>query len=78
MHRPGIASVEGDCFVLNGTTVEEVEQYHAKTLKLVVERANQEAGKIEQQEQEARERAEKQAQSHQDNVTDVAKRIKFD
>ena len=30
MHRPGIARVEGDRIVLDGTTIEEVEKYHLK------------------------------------------------
>jgi hypothetical protein len=34
MHRPGIASVSGDTVVLEGTTVEEVRDYHARTLTL--------------------------------------------
>src|ERR1700739_1747494 len=41
MHRPGIARVEGDRVILDGTTIEEVERYHLKTLKLAVERANE-------------------------------------
>jgi hypothetical protein len=40
MHRPGIARVAGDTIVLDGTTMEEVEKYHLRTLKLAVEEAN--------------------------------------
>ena len=36
MHRPGIASVEGDEILLNGTTIEEVRDYHRKTLNLCI------------------------------------------
>ena len=41
MHRPGIGSVVGDTIVLDGTTIEELERYHAKTLKLAVDVTNQ-------------------------------------
>ena len=34
MHRPGIASVSGDRIILDGTTVEELERYHAARDKL--------------------------------------------
>src|SRR4051812_79770 len=37
MHRPGIAHISGDRIILDGTTVEEVRDYHAATLKLVVD-----------------------------------------
>jgi hypothetical protein len=40
MHRPGIARVVGDWVVLEGTTVEEVAQYHQRTLKLAVDATN--------------------------------------
>lgn len=40
MHRPGIARVVGDRVVLDGTTVEEVAQYHQQTLKLAVDVTN--------------------------------------
>lgn len=40
MHRPGIARVVGDRVILEGTTVEEVAQYHQRTLKLAVDATN--------------------------------------
>jgi hypothetical protein len=40
MHRPGIASVYGTTVELNGTTIEEVEQYHRDTLQLALEETN--------------------------------------
>src|ERR1700684_2965500 len=40
MHRPGIAKVVGDRIVLDGTTIQEVRDTHAKTLKLAVETTN--------------------------------------
>ena len=77
MHRPGIASVVGDRFILDGTTVEEVEAYHAKTLKLVVEKANQLAEQIEERERNEERRAEEGAQAHTDKVAAASKRIRF-
>jgi TIR domain len=41
MHRPGIASVQGDRIVLDGTTIEELERYHLTTLKMVVNLLNE-------------------------------------
>lgn len=78
MHRPGIASVVGDRFVLDGTDLEEVEAYHAKTLKLVVEKANQLTREAEERIRAEERRQEAEAKAHAENVETVAKRIKFD
>jgi hypothetical protein len=78
MHRPGIASVIGDRFILDGTTVEEVESHHAKTLKLVVQRANELTREAEEQERIEEDRHEEDAKAHAENVETIAKRIKFD
>jgi hypothetical protein len=40
MHRPGIARIQGDCIILDGTTIEEVRDTHRATLVLCVEDAN--------------------------------------
>ncbi|MEQ1704083.1 MAG: toll/interleukin-1 receptor domain-containing protein, partial [Ilumatobacteraceae bacterium] len=45
MHRPGIASLQGDRIVLDGTTIEELEKYHLQTLKLVIHQLNELAAK---------------------------------
>ena len=42
MHRPRIAEVYSNELILNGTTIEEYEKYHHKTLKLVLNKVNQE------------------------------------
>lgn len=39
-HRPGIGRVEADRFILDGTTIEEVDKYHLATLKLAVDQTN--------------------------------------
>lgn len=78
MHRPGIARVEGSTVVLDGTTVEEVEKYHRKTLILAVNETNR---IIEEHEAKKRREAERKAaelRKHEDSVRDAAKRISFD
>lgn len=77
MHRPGIASVVGDCFVLDGTTVEEVEEYHAETLRLVVARANELTQEAEDRIKAEKEQRRREAEAHTNNVEAVAKRVKF-
>jgi hypothetical protein len=77
MHRPGIASVVGDRFILDGTTVEEVEEYHAKTLKLVVARTNELAQEAEERIKAEEDRQRRQAEAHAENVETVARRVKF-
>ena len=75
MHRPGILRVAGDRVVLDGTTVEEVERYHAKTLRIVFNEVNARA--LQQREREeavARQRAEDEM-AHRANVENVARRI---
>lgn len=42
MHRPRIASVVGDEIILDGTTIEEVRDYHRETLMLCIEKTNKE------------------------------------
>lgn len=77
MHRPGIASVIGDEIILNGTTVEEVRDYHRETLILCVEEANKKEAEIRRKEQEQREREEMRKRNHYDNVNSVVEEIEF-
>ncbi len=74
MHRPGIARVERDRIILDGTTIEEVERYHLKTLKLAVERANE----LSVQWSRAKTKEKTTDGQHRQHVKDVAKRLKFD
>ena len=46
MHRPGIASVIGSKIFLDGTTIDEVKDYHKETLILCVKKANEEEARI--------------------------------
>lgn len=77
MHRPGIASVHGDEIVLNGTTIEEVRDYHRDTLKLCVDIANQKEAQILEQERLKKEREELRKRKHYNNVQHIADEIRF-
>lgn len=77
MHRFGIASVVGDKIILNGTTVEEVRDYHRETLTLCVEAANKKEVEIRQKKQAQREREEMRTRNHYDNVNSVVEEIEF-
>lgn len=78
MHRPGIARVEGDKIILDGTTIEEVEKFHAKTLRRVVSETNLYFEEQRQKEQIAREEIERNAKTHVQRLEEVSKRIKFE
>lgn len=50
MHRPGIATVDKNWIILNGTTVDEVKKYHKKTLLDAVSFANDRYNKVKEKE----------------------------
>ena len=77
MHRPGIASVYGDKIILDGTTIEEVRDYHRDTLMLCVNTANEKEQAIITEEKRKRELEENRKNQHYSNVTSVADEIKF-
>ena len=78
MHRPGIASVSGNKIYLNGTTMEEVERYHKKTLKLAVEVANKTFSEIQMRKRLKEEHEKNLREQHKKNIDDISKRISFD
>lgn len=78
MHRPGIARVYGATVVLNGTTIEEVERYHKKTLQLAVSETNRQYIGLQARQQESRARQEATSQEQRMHVEEIAGRIKFD
>jgi len=78
MHRPGIASVQGDRIVLDGTTIDELERYHLKTLKLVVRQLNERTGQYLRTERERVEAAQQAAAEHDRQVRETAQRLRFD
>jgi hypothetical protein len=78
MHRPGIASVNGERVVLDGTTVEEVERYHRATLVLATQEANERYLEILRGRRDQEEREQQRLEQHKQVVADAAKRIRFD
>lgn len=78
MHRPGIASVSGDRIILDGTTVEEVERYHAETLRHVIAEVNRRVAEQETADRRRREREVEERRLHDESVRDGARRISFD
>jgi hypothetical protein len=78
MHRPGIARIRGDKIILDGTTIGEVERYHAKTLKLAIEKTNEEVAMHEESERIRVEQSRKDEIEHRDSVGEIAKRLNFD
>jgi hypothetical protein len=78
MHRPGIARVSGNKIVLNGTTLEEIERYHLATLRLVVDKTNEEAAKREEAERARLDNQRGDQLAHRQNVKEISKRLRFD
>jgi len=78
MHRPGIASLSGSTITLNGTTIEEVEQYHRDTLQLAVDQANRQYREWKHNQDYLRAREEAAREEHHRRVDEGAKRINFD
>ena len=75
MHRFKIASVQYDKIVLDGTTLEEVQNYHKKTLLMCVEIANKMEKEYIQRENQAKERAQKDELEHKKRVAEMASKI---
>lgn len=78
MHRPGIARVTGDRIVLDGTTVEEVAQYHQRTLKLTVDATNAQHAEHLRREAAAAAARDEAARRHRDEVERGLTRLRFD
>ena len=77
MHRPGIARVESDKIILDGTTIEEVKQYHRDTLILCVEKTNEEEKQIRKREEQLKRKMQEETENHYRNIDDISKEIKF-
>lgn len=78
MHRPGIASVIGDEIILDGTTIEEVRDYHRETLMLCVEKTNKEEQAILDERKRIEEQENLRKDQHYSRVKEVAGDISFD
>jgi nucleotide-binding universal stress UspA family protein len=77
MHRPGIASVVGDTVVLDGTTIEEVKDYHRDTLVLVIQGTNKEYKEFMERKQQSIEQEQELLGMHKQKIDDVSNQIKF-
>jgi len=77
-HRPGIASVLGSKIVLDGTTVEEVEDHHKETLIAAVSQANLRVEQAQQASAQRRAEAEQREVEHRKQVADASAKLKFD
>lgn len=78
MHRPGIARVSGDTLTLDGTTMEEVEQYHSETLRHVVAKVNADVAQHERDAHARAERDAEEARKHEATVSEIGSRLNFE
>lgn len=78
MHRPGIAKLYGTTITLDGTTIEEVEQYHRDTLQLAVAEANRQYREWLDKQERRKSQEKAQREEHRKRIDDISKRIKFD
>lgn len=68
----------GSKIILNGTTIEEVQQYHKETLILCVKVANEEEAKILAHQRQEEEQQRQRAERHKKVVRDIAGDLDFD
>lgn len=72
-----IASVYGDKIILDGTTIEEVRDYHRETLILCVDESNKKEKQIIEEQLRKEAIAQQRQNQHYDNVNSIAEDIKF-
>ncbi|WP_055078442.1 toll/interleukin-1 receptor domain-containing protein [Lagierella massiliensis] len=77
MHRPEIDRVESDKIILDGTTIEEVKQYHRDTLILCVEKTNEEEKQYRRREEQLKRKKQEEIENHYRNIEDISKDLKF-
>ena len=77
MHRPKIARVDSDRIILDGTTIEEVKQYHRDTLILCVEKTNEEEKQYRRREEQLKRNRQEEIENHYRNIYDISKEIRF-
>lgn len=77
MHRPEIASISLNKLILDGTTIDELRDYHMKTIKLALGITNEEyrsyIQKLEKQEQDRK----KVEAEHKDTVLKISSELDF-
>ena len=77
MHRPGIAKVVGNHIILDGTTADEVAQYHHKTLELAIEKTNEQYLQVEARQRHEAEVKQKQEEKYNEGLKNSLKLLKF-
>ncbi|MXX85343.1 MAG: hypothetical protein F4Y71_02685 [Acidobacteria bacterium] len=77
MHRPGIAKAYGDRVVLDGTTLEEIQKVHTRTLKLVLEKTNEHYRAAMEERQQREDVAQSRERQHREFVERFSKEIDF-
>ena len=77
MHRSSIARVVGHKIILDGTTIEEVKEYHRDTLKLCVEKANQDEQMILEKQRIKQEKENERIANHYDKIAQFSEDITF-
>lgn len=78
MHKPSIASIQGKYIVLDGTTADEIQQYHKDTLKLVLAETNKNYNSMMEKETERLNKEEEQKNKNINEEKEKQKGIKFD
>lgn len=77
MYRPGIASIQGNRIILNGTTLEEVHSVHRDTLKLCVDDTNKELNDLITKQKELESKKKIQKNDFKKILQSIAKDIEF-
>lgn len=75
MHRSGIGTVVGSTFVLDGTTLEEVEEHHLETLHLAIDATNTQYEEILRRQRAQEEAAAAAQRQHEERVASALNRI---
>ncbi len=77
MHRSKIATVVGDTVILDGTTIDEVRDYHRDTLVLVIQETNKGYQELVERKKKADELEQERLKAHKQKIDDISNQIKF-
>ncbi len=77
MHRGNIATINGDRIILDGTTIEEVRDYHLETLKLVIQETNKQYKQLIIQEQKRQKKEIELERQQREKVQSLINDFKF-
>lgn len=77
MHRGNIAKISGDRIILDGTTIEEVRDYHLKTLKIVIQDTNKQYKRLMIKEQQRLDHDLEIKNKQRDKVRSVINDLRF-